>query len=102
MLEVRGLADTLEPYEGGVVGPAGGQYTSPGAKGSLKLWADINQCTGTPTTIEKYCESYTECKDGVETDLCSLPNVDHGAYGNSLNFNIASTAWKMFQRQPMK
>src|SRR6186713_3191292 len=26
MLEVRGMADSLEPYEGGLVGPDGGQY----------------------------------------------------------------------------
>jgi poly(3-hydroxybutyrate) depolymerase len=102
MMEVRGMADSLEPYEGGKVGPEGGGYLAVGAKASLGLWADINQCTGTPKTIETYCEGYTECRDGVETDLCSLPNVDHGAYNNSLNFNIASTAWKMFQRQPMR
>ncbi|HEY5956542.1 MAG TPA: PHB depolymerase family esterase, partial [Polyangiaceae bacterium] len=102
MLEFRGTGDTLEPYEGGLVGPAGGQYVAVGAKASLKLWADINQCTGTPTTTDKYCESYTACNDGVETDLCSLPGVDHGPYQNSLNFNIAETAWKMFQRQPKR
>ncbi len=102
MLEVRGLADSLEPYEGGVVGPVGGQYTSPGAVGSLELWADINQCTGTPTPIEEYCEGYSECGDGVETDLCSLPGVGHGSYNNSLNFRVAEVAWRMFERQPMR
>lgn len=101
MMEFRGTADSLEPYEGGLVGPAGGQYLAVGAKASLKLWADINQCTGTTTTIDKYCESYTTCKDGVEADLCSLPGVDHAPYRNNLNFNVADTAWKMFQRQPM-
>jgi polyhydroxybutyrate depolymerase len=102
MMEFRGTKDSLEPYEGGMVGPAGGQYLAVGAKASLKLWADIDQCTGTPTTIDKYCESYTTCQDGVEADLCSLTGVDHSPYGNSLNFNVAETAWKMFQRQPMK
>ena len=102
MMEVRGMADSLEPYEGGMVGPADGQYLAVGAKASLKLWADINSCTGATTTLDKYCESYTQCEDGVEADLCSLPNVDHSPYNNSLGFNIASTAWKMFQRQPMR
>jgi poly(3-hydroxybutyrate) depolymerase len=102
MLEVRGLADSLEPYAGGIVGPEGGQYNSPGAQGSLKLWADINQCTGAATALRQYCEGYTECAEGVETDLCSLPGVDHGSYGNSLNFDIASVAWEMFQRHPMR
>ena len=102
MMEVKGMADSLEPYAGGVVGPAGGQYVDVGAKESLKLWAEINQCTSTTTTIETYCESYTQCSDGVETDLCSLPNTDHSTYSNSLGFNVASVVWKMFQRQPMK
>ncbi|MBN2573699.1 MAG: hypothetical protein JXP73_03975 [Deltaproteobacteria bacterium] len=102
MVEIRGMADSLEPYEGGLVGPAGGQYVLVGAKESLKLWADINQCTGTPAEFDKYCEGYTECGDGVETDLCSLPDVDHSPYNNSLGFNVAATAWKVFARQPMR
>jgi polyhydroxybutyrate depolymerase len=102
MLEVRGMADSLEPYEGGMVGPAGGQYLAVGAKASLKLWADIDTCTGATTTLDTYCERYTQCADGVEAELCSLPNVDHSPYNNSLGFNIATTAWKMFQRQPMR
>jgi poly(3-hydroxybutyrate) depolymerase len=102
MMEIRGMADSLEPYEGGMVGPAGGQYLAVGAKESLRLWAEINQCTDTAKEIEKYCEGHTACGDGVETDLCSLPNVDHSPYSNSLGFNVAATAWKMFQRQPMK
>ena len=100
MMEIKGMVDSLEPYEGGVVGPAGGQYTDVGAKQSLKLWADINQCTGTTTKIDTYCESYTQCAGGVETDLCSLPNTDHNTYSNSLGFKVASVVWSMFKRQP--
>jgi polyhydroxybutyrate depolymerase len=102
MIEVRGMSDSLEPYEGGVVGPPGGQYLSPGAQGSLQLWADINQCEGAPMTTEEYCEGYTTCEGGVETILCSLPGVGHGPYDNSLGFDIASVAWMMFERQPMR
>jgi len=102
VLEIRGLADSLEPYAGGLVGPAGGQYTAVGAKASLQLWADINLCTGATSSFETYCERYTQCGNGVEAALCSLPNVDHSPYGNSLNFDVASVAWSMFQRQPMK
>lgn len=102
MLEIRGLADSLEPYGGGLVGPAGGQYTAVGAKASLELWAGIDQCSGTTSAFEKYCERYTQCADGVEAALCSLPNVDHSPYGNALNFDVASVAWSMFQKHPMK
>jgi len=102
MMEVKGLADSLEPYDGGLVGPAGGQYVAVGAKASQKLWADIDHCTGTATTSDQYCANYTQCADGVEVDLCSLPNTDHSTYGNSLGFNVASVIWKMFKRQKMK
>jgi poly(3-hydroxybutyrate) depolymerase len=102
MMEVKGMADSLEPYEGGLVGPAGGQYVAVGAKASQKLWADIDKCTGSTTANDKYCASYTQCADGVEVDLCSLPNTDHDPYGNSLGFNVASVIWSMFKRQPMR
>jgi len=84
------------------VGPEGGQYTAVGAKASLKLWADLNQCTGSASSFDTYCERYTQCGGGVETTLCSLPNVDHSPYNNSLGFDVASAAWRMFERQPMK
>lgn len=102
MIEFRGLNDDLEPYAGGIVGPVGGQYTSPGAKGSLKLWADINECKGTPVSSGNYCESYTDCAAGVEVALCSLPNTGHDPYHNGPNFDVASAAWKLFASHPMK
>lgn len=102
MLEVRGMADSLEPYEGGLVGPEGGQYVDVGAKASLALWGEINECTGTATEFDQYCETFTECAGGVETDLCSLPNVDHSPYNNALGFNVADVAWSMFKRHPLK
>jgi len=102
MMEVRSMADSLEPYEGGLVGPAGGQYVAVGAKASQRLWADIDKCTGSTTTNDKYCASYTQCGNGVEVDLCSLPNTDHSPYGNALGFDVASVIWNMFKRQAMK
>ena len=102
MLEVRGMADSLEPYEGGLVGPEGGQYVAVGGKASLALWADINQCTGTTTKADDYCDTFTACADGVETALCSLPNVDHSPYNNALGFDVAGVAWDMFKRHPLR
>jgi polyhydroxybutyrate depolymerase len=101
MLEVRGMADSLEPYEGGLVGPEGGQYVLVGAKASLALWADINQCTGATTQSDEYCETVTECGGGVETVLCSLPNVEHSPYNNALRFDVAGVAWDMFKRHSL-
>jgi hypothetical protein len=85
-----------------LVGPEGGQYTAVGGKASLKLWADIDQCTGATSAFEQYCERYTQCAGGVEAALCSLPNVDHSPYGNSLGFDVARVAWSMFERHPLK
>jgi polyhydroxybutyrate depolymerase len=102
MMEIKGMADSLEPYDGGVVGPEGGQYVAVGAVASLKLWATIDQCVGGTTTFDKYCQRREQCADGVEADLCSLPNVDHSPYNNSLGFDVAGAAWNMFKRQPMK
>ncbi|MET0343719.1 MAG: PHB depolymerase family esterase [Polyangiales bacterium] len=98
----RGTADTLEPYEGGLVGPPGGQYQSPGARGSFELYRKLNQCTGTPTTTAKHCESYTQCAEGVEVTLCTLPGVGHSAYTNRIGVDIAQVSWDAFERAPRR
>jgi polyhydroxybutyrate depolymerase len=102
MLEVKGMADSLEPYEGGPVGQGAGQYIAVGAEASVKLWADIDGCTGPTLAQGDYCKSYTQCSNGVEATLCALPNVDHSPYGSSLGFDVAAVAWSMFERQPLK
>ena len=61
----------------------------------------IDHCTGTPATTEMYCETDSQCSDAVEVTLCTLPNIGHVPYGNSLGFDVAEAAWKMFTRQPM-
>jgi polyhydroxybutyrate depolymerase len=99
-LSVRGLTDTLVNYAGGNTGSTG--WYSPGAKGTLMLWKDIDACTGTPDTSMQYCESYKSCEGGVEVTLCSLPNTGHILYDNSLGFNVPNVAWEMFKRQPMR
>lgn len=98
VIAFRGTADDIFHYEGG---PVPG-FVSPGAKGSLEQWRTIDQCTGAPAMSERYCESYTQCAGGVEVALCSLPDAGHGLYENSLDFEVAETAWRMFERQPMR
>jgi polyhydroxybutyrate depolymerase len=96
----RGTGDTLEPYEGGLVGPVGMQFQSPGARGSFELWKNINRCTGAPIASVKLCETYTECAEGVEVTLCTMPGVGHSPYDNNLSFDIAQTTWDAYQRAP--
>ena len=98
-LSIRGLNDTLVAYEGGNTGSTG--WYSPGAKGTLELWKDINGCTGDPSTTLEHCETYTQCRAGVEVTLCSLPSTGHILYTNSLGFSVADNAWDMFKRQTL-
>lgn len=99
-LSVRGLRDTLVAYEGGNTGSTG--WYSPGAKMTLQLWKNIDRCTSPVDTSREHCETYTGCADGVEVTLCSLPNTGHILYDNALGFDVAKTAWAMFERQPMR
>lgn len=98
-LSVRGQSDRLVAYEGGNTGSTG--WYSPGAKGTLELWRDINGCTGSPKQALEYCETYDTCDEGVEVTLCSLPRTGHILYGNSLGFSVPDVAWEMFLRQPI-
>jgi polyhydroxybutyrate depolymerase len=96
-LSIRGLNDTLVAYAGGNTGSTG--WYSPGAKGTLALWKDIDRCSGAMKTSRQYCETYDTCAAGVEVTLCSLPNTGHILYDNRLGFRVPDVAWEMFQRQ---
>ena len=98
----RGTADTLEPYEGGQVGPPGMTFQSPGALGSLAKWKALNECSDTVKTIAKYCETLTDCRDGVEVTLCTMPDVGHSPYDNQLGLDLAKTMWDAFTRVPLR
>jgi polyhydroxybutyrate depolymerase len=98
-LSVRGESDRLVAYEGGNTGSTG--WYSPGAKGTLELWKNIDGCTGTPMTTLQYCETFTTCSAGVEVTLCSLPGVGHILYDNALGFDVPEVAWEMFVRQTL-
>ncbi|HEX6242215.1 MAG TPA: PHB depolymerase family esterase [Polyangiales bacterium] len=98
----RGTADSLEPYEGGLVGPPGMQFQSPGARGSFELWKNINRCTGTPINTADICETYNQCAEGVEVTLCTMQGVGHSPYQNSLDLDIARSSWEAFQRVPAR
>jgi polyhydroxybutyrate depolymerase len=57
-ISFRGMADSLDAYEGGHVGPPGmAGYTALGAKPTLEKWKTIDQCTGSPETMNGLCET---------------------------------------------
>jgi polyhydroxybutyrate depolymerase len=97
-ISFRGTADTLSAYEGGPVGPAGMQYQSIGALPTLARWAEINDCTDTAAPALELCQTHTQCADGSEVTLCTLPSAGHVLYTNPSNFAVAKTAWEMFAR----
>jgi poly(3-hydroxybutyrate) depolymerase len=99
-LSIRGTADTLVDYDGGNVGSTG--WYSPGAVGTFELWREIDGCSGSPATVHEYCQTHTECAQGVEVTLCTLPDVGHVLYSNALGFNVPDVAYEMFLRQPIR
>jgi polyhydroxybutyrate depolymerase len=102
-ISFRGLADTLDAYEGGHVGPPGMEgYTAIGAKPTLERWKTINMCTGTAEMMGDVCETYTKCSGGAAVSLCSIPGGDHLLYQNPQDANLAKIAWDLFQKHPFQ
>lgn len=50
----------------------------------------------------EYCESYSECRDGVEVTLCTMPDAGHSPYDNPLGLDLAKTMWEAFSRVPLQ
>jgi len=100
-LSFRGTADTLSLYEGGPVGPVGMQYQSIGAQATLERWRTIDACSGAVEPVLDVCETFAACAAGTEVTLCSIPGGGHVLYSNPIDFDIAATAWAMFERQKL-
>ena len=100
-ISFRGTADSLSPYEGGHVGPAGMDgYEAIGAKNTLEKWKTINMCTGTPVMMNDICETYTTCAGGSAVSLCSLPGANHILYQNASSLSVPKVAWELFTQHP--
>jgi polyhydroxybutyrate depolymerase len=84
----RGTADTAVPYDGGSIG----SLTSIGAKATFQKWADINQCTGSPSAEDSNgCSTYSSCASGVQVTLCTKQGGGHDS-GN------ASVSWPVLKK----
>jgi polyhydroxybutyrate depolymerase len=86
----RGEMDTAVPYNGG---------TFPSAMADFDMWKDIDGCTGSSTMTHTYCETYTQCMEGTEVTLCSLPMSGHVVYDDDAEINVPDVAWEAFERQ---
>ena len=87
---IRGIMDELVAYNGGLF---------PSAQADFNMWKSLNGCTGSPMTTHTVCQTYTECKAGVEVTLCSLPNGMHNVYQDKAELSVADVAWEAFERQ---
>ena len=96
VLSFRGTADVVVPYNGGASSVVPGMpITFLGAKATFEKWAEIDGCTGSPSTEDSNgCSAYSSCQDGVEVILCTQKD-GHQDPGN------ASFAWPVLKRHTL-
>jgi polyhydroxybutyrate depolymerase len=84
----RGTADSAVAYGGGSMG----SFTNIGAKTTFQKWAEIDQCTGSPSAEDSNgCSTYSSCKDGVQVTLCTKQGGGHDP-GN------ATVSWPVLKK----
>jgi poly(3-hydroxybutyrate) depolymerase len=95
VISFRGTFDFVVPYAGGASNPPNGLPTIHfrGAVGTFERWKELNGCTGTAVTANG-CQTYTNCKDGVETTLCTIQGGGH-SYGD------ANLGWTTMKRHSL-
>jgi len=93
VISFRGTADPLEPYTGGASAVVPGMpITFLGAKATFQKWAEIDQCTDTPSTEDSNgCSAYSACQGGVEVVLCTKQ-------GGGLEAGNPGIAWPILKR----
>jgi polyhydroxybutyrate depolymerase len=75
---------------------------------SFQYWRDFDGCVGgspdeTVVTGDSFCETYTQCSDGVEAGLCSILSISpapfegHILYINN-DLNLSVVAWNFLSR----
>jgi polyhydroxybutyrate depolymerase len=57
-------------------------------------WAKLDGCTGSPEDKGGGCQTYTQCKAGVEVTLCTAEGGGHDP-------GDANVGWAMLKRHPM-
>jgi polyhydroxybutyrate depolymerase len=96
VISFRGTADPLVPYDGGpsYVVP-GMPVTFLGAQATFQKWAEIDQCTDSPSAPDgNGCSAHSACQGGVEVVLCTKQ-------GGGLESGNASVAWPVLKRHTL-
>ena len=96
VISFRGTADTLVPYAGGYSSVVPGMpVTFLGAQATFQKWAEIDQCTDSPSAADSNgCSTYSACQGGVEVVLCTKQ-------GGVLEAGNASVAWPVLRRHTL-
>ena len=96
VISFRGMADTVVPYVGGRSTTVPNMpVTFLGAQGTFEKWAEIDQCTDSPSAEDSNgCSTYLDCQGGVEVILCTKQNGNQDA-GN------ATVAWPVLKRHTL-
>jgi polyhydroxybutyrate depolymerase len=88
VISFRGTADGSVPYAGGTIV----SFTGLGAQATFKKWAELDQCTGSPSAEDSNgCSTYSSCAGGVQVTLCTKQGGGHEA-GN------ASVSWPVLKK----
>ena len=97
-ISFRGAADTVVPYAGGATQPPNGldvTVTFLGAVGTFQRWAELDQCTGSPSAADADgCSTYADCQGGTQVTLCTTQGGGQ-AWGNP------RTGWNVLKARPM-
>ena len=84
----RGTADPAVPYAGGSLDG----LTNIGAVATFQTWAQIDQCTGSPSATDAQgCSTYSSCAGGVQVTLCTKQGGGHDP-GN------AAVSWPVLKK----
>jgi polyhydroxybutyrate depolymerase len=96
VISFRGTADPLVPYAGGASSVVLGMpVTFLGAQATFQKWAEIDQCTDSPSAADSNgCSTYSACQGGVEVVLCTKE-------GGGLEAGNASVAWPVLRRHTL-
>ena len=96
VISFRGNADPLIPYDGGPSAVVPGMPVNfLGAQATFQKWAEIDQCTGSPSAPDgNGCSTSSSCAGGVEVALCARQGVGQDATN-------AAVAWAALKRHPL-
>jgi polyhydroxybutyrate depolymerase len=96
VISFRGTADPLVPYAGGASSVVPGMpVTFLGAQATFQKWAEIDQCTDSPSAADSNgCSTYSACQGGVEVVLCTKQ-------GGGMEAGNASVAWPVLRRHTL-